>query len=329
MTDERDERILAALREAAPAAASGEAIAASLGMSRAAVAKRVSGLRAAGYDIAAEAGAGYRLLAAPDLPLPSEVAPLLRSGFWVRLTGGGSTGSTNDDAKALARAGAPEGTVVLAAEQTAGRGRLGRAWASPHGGVYVSVVLRPPLAPADAAPLALVVGVGLARGFATLGAETGLKWPNDVVLGGGKVAGVLLETSAEADRAEWVVAGCGVNVRRSPGAPASAAFLADATPDATPLRLAAVAAACLDGIASAYGDFATGGFVALAEEYASRDVLAGRDVTVRDGAGEVRATGVAEGVDGSGRLIIEGQDGEVAVAAGEVTLRPDVREAST
>ena len=143
--------VLAALRDAGPAGVSGERLARELGVSRVTVGNHVGALREAGYEIEASPGTGYRLVAAPDLPLPSEVRPLLTQGFWTRLEGGGATASTNDDARRLARDGAPEGTVVLASEQTGGRGRLGRAWSSPVGGAYLSAVLRPTVAPAELA----------------------------------------------------------------------------------------------------------------------------------------------------------------------------------
>lgn len=322
---DREPLLLARLRAAAPHAVSGERLAADLGVSRVAIAKRVAGLCARGYRIEAATGLGYRLLSSPDLPLPAEVAPLLSARMWSTLTGGSSTASTNDDAKRLAREGAAEGTVVLASEQTGGRGRLGREWSSPSGGVYFSVVLRPPLAPSEVAALPLVAGVGLARGFATLGTEVTLKWPNDVFEGDGKVAGVLVEMSAEAERVEWLVVGCGINVRPPATPHPGAAYLAGDPAAPTP-RLATVAAAALDGLASAYDDFRLGGFDAVRAEYVSRLRLLGRDVTVRRLDGAVAAAGRVAGVDETGRLVVDGPDGPVALTAGEVTLREDALE---
>lgn len=319
---ERDDAVLRALRAAAPSTVSGEALAAELGVSRVAVGKRIGVLRAQGYGIEAAAGQGYRLVSAPDLPLPAEVRPLLASSGWLPL-GGGVTGSTNDDAKRLAREGAPEGTVVLAGEQTGGRGRLGREWASPPGGVYLSAVLRPDLAPSETAPLPLVVGVGVARALEHLGAEVRLKWPNDVYCADGrKVAGILVEMSAEAERVEWLVAGIGVNVRADRTSAPGACFLDEVV--AQPAGLARVAAAVLDGLAEALRDFEAGGFDALRPDYERRAWLTSRDVVVRDIRGDVRASGRVAGVDESGRLVLEGPQGPAVVATGEVTLRVDV-----
>lgn len=310
------ESVLAALRRE-PGGLSGELLASELGVSRVAVSKHVSALRSEGYEIDARAGEGYRLVSSPDEATPAEVAPLVGSGFWTRFDGGRVLPSTNDRARELAREGAEEGTVVLAASQSAGRGRLGRTWESPGGGVYCSMVLRPTIAPAQAGPLALVVGLGVARGLATLDAEPMLKWPNDVWLQGRKVAGILLEMSAEHDRIDWIVAGVGLNVDTPQDLP-GAAGLRETVPGC---RAAVAAAAMLDGVASAYADWRRVGFAGLAEEYAGLDALAGEAVTVSTATGEVLASGVARGVDPEGRLLVLDGDTTVPVFAGEVTLR--------
>lgn len=315
--------VLSALTTAGSAGISGEALAGRLGVSRAAVAKHVAAFRQMGYVIEAHAGTGYRLVSDPDLPLPEEVEPLTSDPFWVRFEGGVETASTNDDAKALARSGAPEGTVVVAARQLTGRGRLGRTWDSPAGGVYLSVILRPGLPPSALGPLPLAIGMGVARGLETLGCPAALKWPNDVWSaaldepGAGKLAGVLLEMQAESDSCEWVVAGVGVNVR--PGAErfSSAAYVGDFSPE---VRCAAVAAAVLDGIASVYRQFAIAGFEPLLSEYERKSALAGRQVVVTDREGIVRVSGRVTRVDEAGRLVIDSAGGEQVVSAGDVTL---------
>lgn len=310
--------VLASLRGARPGGVSGESLAHTLGVSRAAVAKHVDALRRRGYAIEAVPGRGYRLLASPDAPLPEEVAPLLEHAVWLSLQGGGATSSTNDDCKRLARAGAPEGTVVLASEQTGGRGRLGRGWVSPEGGAYFSLVLRPRLSPAQMPTMALAVSLGVCLGLERLGARAMLKWPNDVHLGGGKVAGVLVEASAETDRVEWAVAGCGLNVRRPVSPVAGAAYLEDVLGSSP--GIARAAAACLDGVAETYERLASAGFAALLSEYSRRSVLEGRRVRVRDASGDTLAEGVAEGVDAEGRLLVRSGAAVVAMALGDVTL---------
>jgi BirA family biotin operon repressor/biotin-[acetyl-CoA-carboxylase] ligase len=318
----RRDDVLDALRGAEGGPVSGEALARQLGVSRAAVGKHVASLRAQGYRIDAVPGEGYALASAPEGLLPAEVSAHVESAFWVRVEGGGPTGSTSDDAAALAREGAPEGTVVVATAQRTGRGRLGRAWESPEGGVYLSAVLRPALEPAAATPLPLVVALGVALGLERLDVAPTLKWPNDVLLDGGKLAGVLLEMSAEADRLAWVVAGCGVNVARpvgGRGSPPDAAYLEDAL--AEPVSLSRVAAAVLDGIAEAYARFTADGFAPMQGEYEARFALAGEAVTVRGADGAPFVEGTAAGVDAFGRLVVEGDHGTTAVAAGDVTLK--------
>lgn len=310
------EAILERLRGGA--SVSGEALAGELGVSRVAVGKHVSALRTMGYVIEAIPGSGYQLVDAPDAPLPLEVEPLLESGFWTRLEGGGETGSTNDDARALARAGAGQGTVILASRQTAGRGRLGRTWASPQGGVYLSAVLRPEVGPSEVGALALVVALGAATGIERLGASPRLKWPNDLLLEDGKLAGVLLEMTAESDRVDWVVAGIGLNVRRPEGALPEAAYLSDVVPG---IRIPQATAAVLEGISMAYTEWADAGFESLRERYERRSALDGREVTVSGLDGRVLAQGVASGVDAGGRLRVREDGVERFVAAGDVTLR--------
>lgn len=312
MSQARRAAIVRALLDAHGAPVSGEALAADLGISRVAVGKHIAALREAGFEIESAHRAGHRLLAMPPVTLPETVAPLVTSPLWTRFEGGALTASTNDDAKRLARDGAPEGTVVTAARQEGGRGRLGRGWESPEGGAYFSAVLRPNVTPMEVAPLALVVGIGIAEGLATLGVDVRLKWPNDVLLDGRKLVGILLEMSAEADKVEWVVAGAGINVRR-PGAEGEFAYVEDVAS----VSPAQVAAAALDGIARAYAVFSAEGFAPLAERYATLDALAGSEVTVRDANGGIVANGVAGGVDAAGRLLV----GKTPVFGGEVTLR--------
>lgn len=293
---------------------SGEALAADLGISRAAVSAHVAALREAGLSIESTRHRGHRLTGMPPFAVSTAVGAQVADPLWVRFEGTATTVSTNDDAKRLARGAALEGTVVVAARQEGGRGRLGRSWESPRGGAYFSAVLRPSVAPAVAPSLALVVAVGVADGLAGLGVETTLKWPNDVLLDGRKLVGVLLEMSAEADKVEWVVAGVGVNVLKPHADLDGFAYLEDVVSGADPSRVAAVV---LDGIAAAYRSYLSVGFPALVDSYARRDGLLGRAVVVRDGTGVVIASGEAKGVDELGRLRV----GETSVFAGEVTLR--------
>ena len=319
-SDDRRVVILQALRDS-PRDVSGELLASELGVSRVAVRKHIEALRELGYEIDARAGEGYTLVSSPDAPLPLEVQPLLHEDFYARIEGGRVTRSTNDDARSLALDGAPEGTVVLAAQQTNGRGRLGRVWSSPAGGVYASVVLRPSVETPEAIVLPLVVGLGVARGLDTLGVQTLLKWPNDLLcVDGRKVAGVLLEGLSEGWLISWIVAGVGINVRSAPDLERSASvdeLFGRKVP------LAEVAAAVLDGIAVAYRRWQTDGFAPFAAEYESRSYLAGRQVRVSDVVGRLVAEGEVTGIDALGRLLVATGTGTMPIVAGDVTLRED------
>lgn len=227
------------------------------------------------------------------------------------------TDSTNDDARALAAAGAPHGALVVADTQTAGRGRRGRAWASPPGeNLYVSFVLRPAVALADAPSLSLVAGLAVAEAVALHagGAAVRVKWPNDVRVGGKKLAGVLLEASLRGAELAWLVLGVGVNVRGA-APPAGVEDLA------TTVRMvrgedvsrAAVLASLCERLEARVGDFERGGFAALREAVAARCETLGTRVRVAE------VEGVAEALDADGALVVRRDDGaRVTVRVGDV-----------
>lgn len=194
-----------------------------LGLSRSAIWKVVSGLRRDGYDIEAAPGRGYRLRAAPDVLTESEVRRVLAP---VQLVGSvivcaDETASTNSDCKQLAAQGGANGTVVIANSQTAGRGRMNRNFQSPKDkGIYMSVLLYPDLPPANLLPLTALAGVCVCSAVERVcGTRPGLKWPNDPVLNGKKLCGILTEVSMEGEsgRVAYVVTGIGINVAQTPG----------------------------------------------------------------------------------------------------------------
>jgi len=235
----------------------------------------------------------------------------------IHIIGGGVTGSTMDDARELARAGAPEGTVVVASAQDGGRGRLGRAWDSPPGGVYCSIILRPKMCVADIVSLPLVVSLCIAEGLEVLGVRLRLKWPNDIFAAEGKVGGILMEMAAESDRVEWVVVGVGINVVR-PEDDESGAFLADQAPG---IKLADVAAVLIDCAMAAGDRLQRGGFRELRPAYIARLNMLGEPVVLKDPAGSVVAQGVLAGVDEAGRVLIDDGGHVQVVSSGDVSLR--------
>ncbi|MBF0356953.1 MAG: biotin--[acetyl-CoA-carboxylase] ligase [Magnetococcales bacterium] len=214
-------QLVNSLRRANGEPVSGEAIGQELGVSRAAVWKRIEGLRSLGYQIESVPRRGYTLISEPETPTPEAVGGFLSS---VVLDDGlfgpekiifyQKTDSTNVQAGILARQGAKDGTVVVADHQTEGKGRLGRVWESPIGGnLYFSLILRPEIEPRYAAQLTLLTGLALAEAISGVGADgVEIKWPNDLLLGGRKVAGILTEMAVEESQIQFVVIGVGVNV---------------------------------------------------------------------------------------------------------------------
>lgn len=231
--------------------------------------------------------------------------------------------STNDRALAWARAGAPHGAMVSADRQTAGRGRLGRTWASPAASdLYVSLILRPPQGPALGA-LALAVGAGLREGLARWAPQVALKWPNDVLLEGRKLAGVLCEARWVGDLPELVV-GFGVNVGRThfdPELAPTATSLALALPTAPPR--AAVLSCLLAALEPIFSDFFAGGFAAVRARYEPHCVTIGARVSVEvpGGTGD-RELALALALDPDGALRVAPLDGGPArrVESGDVWL---------
>lgn len=201
--------ILKALR-ASPDYVSGEVLSGELGVSRTSIWKHVHDLKAAGYGIETSPQ-GYRLISSPDLLLPCEFSDLTREIQHFQ-----EIGSTMDVARELARNGAVDGTIVIAETQSRGRGRLGREWVSPEGGIYLTLILRPRISPTYAPRLNLVASVAVATTIRTLfGLKAELKWPNDVLIEGKKICGILAELDAEVDMTNFVNVGIGINANAS------------------------------------------------------------------------------------------------------------------
>jgi BirA family transcriptional regulator, biotin operon repressor / biotin---[acetyl-CoA-carboxylase] ligase len=198
-------QILEALRESG-GYLSGETISNQLGTSRVSIWKHIRGLQKDGYVIEASPR-GYRLVSSPDLLLPYEFPDLEH-----RLHYFPEIDSTMDAARELAKKGAREGTIVIAEAQSRGRGRLSREWLSPKGGIYFTIVLRPSISPAYAPRINLMASVAVATTVRKLfGLKAELKWPNDVLIGGKKVCGILAEMDAELDVINFVNVGIGIN----------------------------------------------------------------------------------------------------------------------
>jgi len=201
--------ILKALRECSDYL-SGEVLSEQFGISRVSIWKHIHSLKKDGYVIEASPR-GYRLVSSPDLLLPYEF-----TGLEQRIHYFPEIGSTMDAARELAKKGAEEGTIVIAEAQTRGRGRLSREWLSPEGGIYFTIVLRPRISPAYAPRINLMASVAVAATIRKLlGLKAELKWPNDVLIEGKKVCGILAEMDAEMDVVNFVNVGIGINANTS------------------------------------------------------------------------------------------------------------------
>ena len=212
------DRILDILRSSLGEYVSGEDLSKQLGVSRTAVWKHISSLREQGYAIRGHRNLGYRLDSIPDLLLPAEVKHNLKTTFiGKQVHYYERTGSTNDAALDLSGRSCEEGTIVIAEEQTKGRGRLGRSWYSPYGlGIYLSVVLRPAGVPPIYSPVfTMLSALAVADTVKSISGITPvIKWPNDVLVGGRKVSGILVQMKADPDKIDHLVVGIGVNLNQ-------------------------------------------------------------------------------------------------------------------
>jgi BirA family biotin operon repressor/biotin-[acetyl-CoA-carboxylase] ligase len=321
-------RLLARLKEEPGRWVSGESISSWLGISRTAVWKQINSLRSDGHRILSAPRKGYLLERAADLLSVDEIEACLTT----RIMGRASivvfkqTDSTNQQARMLADQGAPEGTVVVAESQTGGRGRRGRQWLSPAGqGLCLSIVLRPPLTPAQAPQITLMTAVAVARTLKNAGVRAHIKWPNDILVEGKKIAGILTEISTEMDQVDWVIVGLGLNVNTP----------ADQMP--APIREFATSMQIQKGCSisrtgllndllysfeECYGQLKSEGFALLMEQWRQMSDVIGRQVVV-DVMG-TRHHGTVAAVDDDGVLILEDARGQIRrIFSGDVThVRP-------
>ena len=308
---------------------SGQAMSERLGISRSAVWKQVKRLQAQGYEIKAGTNLGYRLVSTPQLLSREAIVSLLSGHPWQeKITVLETVDSTNDLAKRQALQGAPDGAIYLAEEQTGGRGRLGRSFVSPHGcGLYLSLLLRPDCAPAALPHVTAMAGVAACDAVEALsGVRPGIKWTNDLILEGKKVAGILTELSAqwESGTLESLVIGIGINCNhRETDFPEElrdkAASIAMMTGERIDRNLLAAR------LISRLYDLSQGLLQDKARwmaQYARDCITLGRQVQVLRG-GSVRL-GTATGLDENGGLLVTYENGEQGVVfSGEVSVRSD------
>jgi BirA family biotin operon repressor/biotin-[acetyl-CoA-carboxylase] ligase len=316
-----EELVLGFLAEAGDEFVSGEAISDKLGLTRAAVWKHVESLRAQGYRIDAVPARGYRLTEIPDRLTPLELRPLLNThDIGQVLHHFEVISSTNDHARELAEEGAGHGEVVIAESQTGGRGRRGRPWVSPPGrNATFSVVLRPDLPPARAPALTLLASVAICDALRQANVPAAIKWPNDLLVGERKIAGILTELASEPERINWAVVGIGVNVNA-----AREDFPPELRETATsvliergaPAPRALFVAACLTSLERWLDCHAEEGFEPVREAWRARAATLGREVAVRTEGREI--AGRAEDVDEAGALLVRTDAGVERILSGDV-----------
>ncbi|MFP3868442.1 MAG: biotin--[acetyl-CoA-carboxylase] ligase [Desulfobacteraceae bacterium] len=321
--DSIQQQLLTALKQS-PDYVSGASLASRLGTSRTAVWKRLQRLKAAGYDIAGSPRRGYRLEAQPDLLLSAEInrdleTKYLRGPVYHFL----SLDSTNDRAKQLARQGYPEGTLIVAETQTAGRGRLGRSWESPAGsGLYVSLILRPALPPMEMPKLTLTAAVAVVQALErAIGIAVGIKWPNDIIWQGKKLGGILTEMETDSDQMSHLVLGLGLNVNNHRFPPPLEAIATSLAQSGKPCSRLAILQAWLQALDRLYARFQARDFAPILELWRRATVSLGKTVTVRQGSETIM--GLALDLTPEGALLVQTTGGEIKpVFGGEVELGP-------
>ena len=315
--------ILQILRSSTGGYRSGSELASRLKVSRTAVWKHIRTLVQEGFGIEAVPSQGYRLISTPDIIHREDLERMLSTKVIGRpVLHHAEAHSTNAIALELAQQGAAEGTVVIAEQQTAGKGRLGRTWISPRGNLYFSVILRPAVAMRKAPLVSLMGAVAVASAVRErLGLTAGIKWPNDILIEGKKFSGILTEMSAEPDRVRHLVLGIGVNVNMDlDGLPPEVRRQATslAAEAGTPVDRTRLFADLLESLDLWYERFLAREGAAL-DAWRELNVTLGRTVSVAGPDGTIQ--GLARDVDGEGRMLVVLSDGTTrSVASGDVTI---------
>ena len=321
-----DEKILGILRSNTEGHTSSDELCRVTGISRAAVWKHVESLRREGYDIEASPHLGYKLVSIPDSLIPGEIRWKLKTKLMGKaVLSYKKIDSTNDSAYALAEGGIAEGTVVIAEEQTKGKGRHGRKWESPpKSGVYMSCVIRPEMAPNEIAKITLVAAVAIAKAVRRFtGLEAMIKWPNDILVNGRKVCGILTEMKAEQDSICFIILGIGINVN---------APIADLPKGASSLKeelrrlskrenlsRVELTKKVLESLEEEYFRLRTKGFKPIIEEWRSLSALPGAKIKVLLPGRTIE--GEAHDIDSDGSLVLRLDSGVLEkVSSGDVVM---------
>jgi BirA family biotin operon repressor/biotin-[acetyl-CoA-carboxylase] ligase len=325
-TDRRVDALLTLLSENPMIVISGQKIAGQIGVSRSAVWRWTQKLRALGVRVKGHPRTGYRIERVPDVLSPSLLRRGLRnSPFGKRIYHFFKTDSTNRVALELGHAGEPHGTVVVAEEQTAGRGRAGRSWHSEKtSGIYITVLLRPQISPLVAPLIPLLAGLAVREAvLEETGLESDLRWPNDLLLGGKKFCGILTEMYAEPSQVRFVIVGIGINVNQT-AMPADLAGIASSlrmTSGRVHSRLQLVVR-LLRHLDSYYNRFLAEGPEPIVARFTELSSYA-RGKRVRISTPTESYAGVTDGLEPNGLLRVRRDGGRI-----ELVISGDVTEAS-
>ena len=318
-------KILEMLRDAGKNFLSGENIAEKMNVSRTAIWKHIQSLRKRGYKISSSERLGYKLDAIPDLLLPEIVQVELDTKVIAADSNyvyKNSVASTNEIAKKLAYDGAADGTVIVAEEQTGGKGRLERNFFSPkEKGIWFSMILRPSCMAKDAPKFTLMAAVAVIRAIERFNLNAGIKWPNDIMYDGRKLVGILTEMSAEIGHVNYIVVGIGINVNISREEfPESIREIAASLSEMAGENLSRtkIFRAVLEEFDKLY---IANNFDEVFKIWRKFNITLGKKVTVLSAESGDIFTGKAVDIDADGALIVETSEGRKTVYAGDVSIR--------
>lgn len=304
---------------------SGQELCNRFGVSRTAVWKAINQLKEAGYEIEAQQNKGYRLMAAPDLMTEAEIKSLMHTE-WVakEVLYFDTIDSTNTKAQELAEKGYPSGTLVVADKQESGKGRRGRSWVSPSGtGIFMTLMIKPDINPNNASMLTLVAALAVAKAITSVtGEEALIKWPNDIVINGKKVCGILTEMNAQFDYINHIVVGIGINVHNESFPEEISQMASSLMIEAGGKRFhrAQIIAETMSYFEQYYDTFLkTQDLSALVREYDK--LLVNRNKSVRVLDPKEPFDGKAMGITPKGELIVDTWESRKLVSSGEVSVR--------
>lgn len=318
------EEILRLLRSA-DGYISGQELCNRFGVSRTAVWKAINQLKEAGYEIEAQQNKGYKLMAAPDLMTEAEIKSLMHTE-WVakEVLYFDTIDSTNTKAQELAEKGYQSGTLVVADKQESGKGRRGRSWVSPSGtGIFMTLMIKPDINPNNASMLTLVAALAVAKAITSVtGEEALIKWPNDIVVNGKKVCGILTEMNAQFDYINHIVVGIGINVHNESFPEEISQMASSLMIEAGGKRFhrAQIIAETMSYFEQYYDTFLkTQDLSALVREY--DELLVNRNKSVRVLDPKEPFDGKAMGITPKGELIVDTWESRKLVSSGEVSVR--------